>query len=207
MSYLVGIMRSLRNTRFEIKVSWRPRSVAKMVRRPMASISPLHVLIATALAVAIVVLPMGHMLLFIPWIIVVAVAARREKRCGRGASTFGTYVVVTLFVVVAAIFAPVKTTERLLDRPMVLPRTEFTISEMDRETNFDNAEWLPRYIYIATTSENADQQIRFRATEITLREFIDTIESQSGLRHRFMHCGNGSSILFGGDCSFGLRLR
>ncbi|MFM7515937.1 MAG: hypothetical protein ACKO3V_03255, partial [Pirellula sp.] len=183
------------------------RSVAKIARSPMANISPLHVLIATALAVTIVVLPMGHMLMFFPWIIVVAVASRRETKRGRGALTFGTYVVVTLFVVVAAILAPVKTTERVLDRPMVLPRTELTIAEMDRETNFENAEWLPRYIYVATTSENADQQIRFRATDITLREFVDTIESQSGLRHRFMHCGNGSSILFGGDCCFGLRLR
>lgn len=173
----------------------------------MANISPQHVLIATALAVTIVVLPMGHMLMFFPWIIVVAVASRRETKRGRGALTFGTYLVVTFFVVVAAILAPVKTTESVLDRPMVLPRTELTIAEMDRETNFENAEWLPRYIYVATTSDNADQQIRFRATDITLREFVDTIESQSGLRHRFMHCGNGSSILFGGDCCFGLRLR
>lgn len=173
----------------------------------MASISPLHVLIAIALAVTIVALPMGYIMMALPWIIVVAVASKRETERGRGAFTFATYVVVTLAVVVAAVLAPVKTTERLLERPMVLPKTELAIAEMDRETNFENAQWLPRYIYVAATSENADQQIRFRATDITLREFIDTIESQSALRHRFMHCGNGSSILFGGDCCFGLRLR
>jgi hypothetical protein len=78
---------------------------------------------------------------------------------------------------------------------------------MDREIDFERTQWLPRYIYIATTSQNVDKQIRFRTTDITLREFVDTIESQSDLRHRFMHCGNGSSILFGGDCCFGLRLR
>ena len=183
------------------------RSVARTARSPMASISPLHVLIATALAVTIVVLPMGHILMLIPWGVVVGVASKRETKRGRGALTFGTYVVVTLSVVGAAILAPVKTTEQVLDRPMALPGTELTIAEMDRETNFENAEWLPRYIYVATTPENAGQQIHFRTTDITLREFVDTIEAQSDLRHRFMHCGNGSSILFGGDCSFGLRLR
>jgi hypothetical protein len=114
---------------------------------------------------------------------------------------------VTSVVTIAAVLAPVKTTERVLEHPLVLPKTELTLAEMDREADFKSTQWLPRYIYVATTSENADAQIRFRSTEITLREFIDTIESQSKLRHRFMHCGNGSSILFGGDCCFGLRLR
>jgi hypothetical protein len=173
----------------------------------MASISPLHVLIAIALAVTIVALPMGHIMMVIPWIIVVAIASQRESKRGHGGITFATYVFVTSFVIIAAVLAPVKTTERVLENPLVLPKTELTLSEMDRETDFERTQWLPRYIYVATTSENADRQIQFRTTDITLREFIDTIESQSELRHRFMHCGNGSSILFGGDCCFGLRLR
>ena len=173
----------------------------------MASISPLHVLLATALAVTIVVLPMGPFLMAIPWMIVVAFATKREKKRGLGASTFATYVVVASSIVVAAILAPVKTTQRVLQRPMVLPKTELTIAEMDRETNFENTDWLPRFIHVATTSVDANKLIRFRATDITLREFVDTIESQSNLRHRFMHCGNGSSVLFGGDCCFGLSLR
>jgi hypothetical protein len=173
----------------------------------MPSISPIHVLISLALSVAIVVLPMGHILMPIPWIIVVAVAWRRESKHGREKVTLATYIVTAVLIVVAAIFAPVKTTERVFDRQMVLPKTDLTIAEMDRETNFENTEWLPRDIYVTTTPQNADRQIRFRTTDITLREFVDTIESQSELRHRFMHCGNGSSILFGGDCCFGLRLR
>jgi len=173
----------------------------------MASISPLHLLIAIALSVIIVVLPMGHVLMPIPWIIVVAVAWNRETKRERGKATLATYVAVTASIVVAAILAPVKTTEQVLDRPMVLPSTELTIAEMDRETNFENTEWLPRHINVATTPENASKRIRFRSTDLTLREFVDTIEAQSNLRHRFMHCGNGSSILFGGDCCFGLRLR
>jgi len=173
----------------------------------MPSVSQLHVLTAIALAVAIVAIPMGHILMAIPWIVVVAVASKRETKRGRGAFTFATYAIVTLFVVVAAVLAPVKTTERVLERQLVLPKTDLTFAEMDRENNFENTQWLPRFIYVATTSENADKQIRFRETDITLREFVDTIESQSELRYRFIHCGNGSSILFGGDCCFGLRLR
>jgi hypothetical protein len=173
----------------------------------MASISPLHILIAIALAVTIVVMPMGHIMMAFPWIIVVAIASKRESKRGDGAITFATYVLVTSFVIFVAVLAPVKTTERALENPLVLPKTELTLSEMDREIDFERTQWLPRYIYIATTSQNVDKQIRFRTTDITLREFVDTIESQSDLRHRFMHCGNGSSILFGGDCCFGLRLR
>ena len=173
----------------------------------MASISPRHLLIAVALAVMIVALPMGHIVMAIPWIIVVAVSYKRESKRSRGLITFAIYVAVTFFVIITAVLAPVKTTERVLKILLVLPKTELTLAEMDREADFESTRWLPRYIYVTTTSENADQQIRFRSTKITLREFIDTIESQSKLRHRFMHCGNGSSLLFGGDCCFGLSFR
>lgn len=106
-----------------------------------------------------------------------------------------------------AILATVKTTERLLESPVVLPKAELTLAEMDQETNFECAQWLPRYIYVATTSENSNRRIQFRTTDIALREFIDTIESPLDLRHRFRYWSNGSSILFGGDCCIGLRLR
>ena len=68
-----------------------------------------------------------------------------------------------------------KTTERVLERPLVLPKTELSFAEMDWEHDFEYTRWLPRCIYVATTSENADNQIRFRATDITLHEFVDTI--------------------------------
>lgn len=173
----------------------------------MTKVVLLHGAIAIALAAAMVVLPMGHILMAIPWIIVVAAAYIREPNSARGAFTLATYVAVTLSVIVAAVLAPVKTAERVLERTLVLPQTELTVAEMDREQGFESAQWLPRYVVVAANSGNANQRIRFRTTKITLREFIATIESQSELRHRFVHCGNSSSILFGGDCSFGLRLR
>jgi energy-coupling factor transporter transmembrane protein EcfT len=110
----------------------------------MEKISKLHATVATILAVIIVILPMGPILMSIPWIIVVAVATIRETKKGRGALTFGTYVAVTLFIVVVAILAPVKKTERVLNSPLVLPKIELTFVEM----SFENREWLPRYIYV-----------------------------------------------------------
>lgn len=163
----------------------------------------LHLVVATALVGTIVALPMGQVLGFIPWIVVVAIACRSESGIRR-AMAFTTYVVVTVLIVVAAILAPVKTVDRVLDRPLSLPKTVVTLSEMDLHTNYVTAQWIPRYIHVETTSKNAGTAITFRSTEITLREFIQTIEKQSALRHRFAHCGNGSSILYGGDCSFGV---
>ncbi|MBL8869797.1 MAG: hypothetical protein JNK90_08375 [Planctomycetaceae bacterium] len=149
----------------------------------------------------------GHVLTIIPWTIVVAIACHRESKRGRGAIACATYVFVTVFIIIAAYLAPVKTTDRMLNNPLVLPNTELTLVEMDRKSNFECTQWLPRNIYIVSTSENAGRWIQFRTNEITIREFVDAIESLSDLRHRFVHCGNGSSILFGGDCCFGLRLR
>lgn len=171
------------------------------------NISPRHILIAIALAASIVVLPMGQFLMPIPWIVIVGVACKLEARRGRGTATLVTYVAVTAVVVVAAILAPVKTTERVLDTRLILPKSDLTLAEMDRGQNFENTEWLPQYISVASTPDNADQEVRFGETNVSLREFVDTIERQSELRHRFRHCGNGSSILFGGDCCFGLGLR
>lgn len=173
----------------------------------MASVSLPHILIATALAAIIVALPMGHLLMIVPWIIVVSVACRHEAKRNRGTSTLVTYVAVTAVVVLAAILAPVKTADRVLESPLVLPKTELTLGEMDRDKNYDTLDWLPHSVSIASTPGKAAQAIRFRETDITLREFVETIEEQSNLRHRFRHCGNGSSILYGGDCAFGLHLR
>ena len=42
---------------------------------------------------------------------------------------------------------------------------------------------------------------------MTLREFVAAIEGQTRLGHSFGSCGNaGSSILWGGNCCFGLSL-
>jgi hypothetical protein len=170
-------------------------------------ISPRHILMATVASALIVALPMGVTLL-IPYLLIIAVIWRFESKRGRAASTLLTYFVITAVVFVGAVLAPIKTTQRILDRRLHLPRTEITIAELDDEAQFQGRrDWLPRYVRVASTPDNAAQWIHFRARNITLREFVDTVERQSNLRHRFAHCGNGSSVLFGGDACFGLYLQ
>ncbi|WP_254511038.1 hypothetical protein [Anatilimnocola floriformis] len=170
----------------------------------MASISPTHIVIATSLAIAAVVLPLGPVLLALPWLAVICWAYWRESKRQRLASTLLTYLTITTVVFVAAIVAPVKTVDRVLDTKVVLPKTEISLAEMNDDDS-DNR-WLSRYIRVGATQENAAQVIHFREREITLREFIETVETQSNLKHSVAHCGNGYSILYGGDCCFGLRM-
>lgn len=138
----------------------------------MRCISPLHMLFAMAMSVIIVVLPMGHVITIIPWTIVVTIACHRESKRGRGPIACATYVFVTSFIIIAAYLAPVKTTDRMLNNPLVLPSTELTLAEMDREANFECTQWLPRNIYIVSTSENAGRRIQLRTNEVTIREFF-----------------------------------
>jgi len=48
------------------------------------------------------------------------------------------------------------------------------------------------------------QTVKFPNSPITVRHVIATIKAQTNLRYMFVHCGNGSTILLGGDCSMGL---
>ena len=169
----------------------------------MAKISPRHVVIALSFAIAAIILPMG--IAFLPWVFVVGIAVWLELKRQRAAATFWTYVVIMAVVVVATVAAPVKTVDQVLERKVVLPKTDIAPGEMTWDD--PTSGWLPRYIHVTVTPETPPPPIHFRTTEITLREFVDTIEAQSKRRHRFMHCGNGSSILYGGDCSFGLHIR
>jgi hypothetical protein len=36
---------------------------------------------------------------------------------------------------------------------------------------------------------------------------MSAIEAQTPLRNRFHHCGNGATVLWGGDCYFGVGFR
>jgi hypothetical protein len=165
-----------------------------------------HLVAAAVLAGVIVAMPMGQVLGFVPWVVVVALVCGSEKGVRRTAA-LATYVAVTVLVVVAAILAPVKAVDEVLDRTVYLPKAALTLREMDWEANPQVGQWVTCPKYVQTTKNNADTKITFRATEITLREFIQTIEDQSPLRHNFRHCGTCSSILFGGDCCFGVTIK
>jgi hypothetical protein len=172
-----------------------------------AFLLPGHLLTALICSALIVAMPMGFVF-FLPYLIFIAVVGIRAAKRGRAAATLLSYAIITPLVVVGAALAPVKTTEKILENRLQLPRSEITLAELDDEARFEQLhDWLPGYVHITSPPDASAQRVRFRSKEITLREFVATIEGQSTLRHRFSHCGNGSSILFGGDACFGLYLR
>lgn len=183
-------------------------STAPSHRRLNIAIWLLHFGTALVLAVLIVAMPMGHILFSLPWLAIVGNATIHEWRRGFGAATLAVYLLTTAAVVAAAVAAPIKTTERVLDQTFELPATTLTLGQVDTEQNWEQTHtWLPRHVSIDPPPEAADTPIHFDKQQLTLREFVAAIEQQSNLSDRFSHCGNGSSILYGGDCSFGLHLR
>ena len=137
-------------------------------------------------------------------------ATRVRVRSGR--ARFGTenlLVSILLFgglVGSAWAYRPTKIEGQLLRREMKLPATQMTLAELSYAAAYD------RQVFPITISfcfADADKQtlITWPSLDVTLGEFLDAIESQSVLRRRFMHCGNGYTILQGGDCTFGLYVR
>ena len=116
-------------------------------------------------------------------------------------------VAIMVAVVTAAHLAPGKTTDRFLDRTITLPKSRMTLAELAGDPDEPPPEWRPYSVRISAQNDEKSQVIVFPDTNLTLRQFVGAIESQSTLRHRFGHCGNGWTIIGGGDCSFGLHLR
>lgn len=119
----------------------------------------------------------------------------------------GFQIATLLLVLVAAYWAPVKTTDRVLTLPVQLEHDTYTLVELKEQSGNPNSDVFPVSTSFTFSTEDASKKIAFSAQKLSLSEFIDTIESQSRLRHRFMHCGNGWTLLWGGDCSFGLTIR
>jgi hypothetical protein len=122
---------------------------------------------------------------------------RRSKQGKKAAMTAAIQITVMTLVVVAAWHAPVKLVDRMLDRQIELPRTEFALSELmakEEPELFD----LP-HMRLPTASHHEGEVVTFPSTKLTIREFISIVEHQSTLRHRYANCANGWSILWGND--------
>ncbi len=116
-------------------------------------------------------------------------------------------VAVVALIVTAAHLAPGKTADRFLDRTITIPRNRMTLAELEGDPDGFAPQWRPFSLSITVPQDESAKTIAFPATTLTLRDFVHAVESQSTLRHRFAHCGNGGTILWGGDCCFGLHLR
>ena len=142
----------------------------------------------------------------IAWAFVVRKWAARPS-CSDRRRRFNVVVVIQvagmIAVVAAAASAPVKVVDRQKSRRITLPKQVMTLAELADpiEHGWD------RFYYgsVNVPAGLADCAVWFPSRELTVGEFIAAIEAQTPLRHRFAHCGNGYTVLWGGDCSFGLH--
>jgi hypothetical protein len=109
---------------------------------------------------------------------------------------------MTLIVLVAAV-APGKVEDRQRARHITMPKQVMTLAELAEPVEHGWHRFY--YCSVNVPTGQADRLVWFPSRELTVGEFISAVEAQTPLRHRFHHCGNGYTILWGGDCSFGLR--
>lgn len=83
----------------------------------------------------------------------------------------------------------------------------FPLGELHERDVYYRRDSFPIKTSVTVPESGSSLILRFPSRRRTLRQFVAAVEKQSSLRHRFAHCVNGSTVLWGGDCSFGLRLR
>jgi len=147
---------------------------------------------------------------FALWLALLASFVRkqlRQRRSTIAVTSAMMQMAVIVAIVTAAHLASGKMTDRFLDRTILLPKSRMTLGELEGDPDGPRPEWRPFSVSISVPGEEKTKVIVFPETSLTVRQFVCAIESQSTLRHLFAHCGNGWTILWGGDCSFGLHLR
>ena len=131
----------------------------------------------------------------------------RRFQLGMPAISFVIVNIACFATLTLAYFAPVKTTDDYLTRTAALPKTSISLAELAGVEEPPHMLLKLRGVSVSVPEDETNVVIDFPSTELTMGQFVAAVESQSTLRHRFGHCGNGSTILWGGDCSFGLHLR
>jgi hypothetical protein len=146
-------------------------------------------------------------LIWLMGVVVAAVVELHRPRLGSVETIVLIHVVVGVAVIAIAIAAPVKTKDRLLARHVTLPKAEMSLGELKALAD-DEVRPLHFPVRVRISSEPVDsgRVVRWGGREMTLGEFLAAIEGQTRLRHQFGGCGNGSTILFGGNCCFGVFL-
>ncbi|WP_165251138.1 hypothetical protein [Paludisphaera soli] len=149
--------------------------------------------LGAAVAALTVVTPIE--ILIVPLVVWVLLA----RRWGRaGVAGWGPPWGVSILIVLAAAYAPVKSTDRLMDRRMTVPKIAMTLAELSDP--FEHGLDRPSLGYRLAPPEGQDGRVvRFGSLNLTVREFVEAIETQTPLRHRIFGCGNGWTILWGLD--------
>jgi hypothetical protein len=159
-------------------------------------------------SLAVATVPPLDLIALIAWAFVVRAWAARESDSDRERRWNVVWVIQVAgmcAVVLVAAYAPIKVVDQQKSRRITLPKQVMTLDELA-----DPAEhgWNRFYYCSVSVPEGmADRAVQFPSRELRVGEFIAAVEAQTPLRHRFQHCGNGYTVLWGGDCSFGLHFR
>jgi len=162
-----------------------------------------------ALATSATMIPFSVIALVFWGVVTIEFLRYRWRKNGLGNAALGVAASSMTFGTIllgAAMYLPSKTVEKQLARAVKLKSTEMSLAELEHYLRYDRKH-VPIHVWLTFAEDDKDALVRFPSPQITLREFIECIESQTVLRHRFMHCGNGWTLLHGGDCCFGLGIR
>lgn len=179
-----------------------------MHRHPLSILVDILVALLTAAIAVSVILPFSVVAPAVCFAVVKSTTESRRRDGQTRLAACGAIAAALVFVGVvaaAAAYRPAKVVERQLSRPVTLPETRMTLAQLAYHHRFYRRD-IPAVMEIAFADEGRDIVVEWPARQITLRQFLKALESQTELRHKFSHCGNGYTILGGGDCSFGLMI-
>ena len=143
---------------------------------------------------------------------VIAVLMKSRSRLCAGHARFAVVGLVASTVIfggivaAAALYRPAKVIEQQLQRTVNLPSTRLTLAELSYEAAYGRRSF-PIQVSFCFADADKDIVVEWPHNDLTIGDFLAAIESQTVLRGRFVHCGNGYTVLGGGDCSFGLYVR
>lgn len=166
------------------------RNTWQVVSNVFCALFAAAVIAATPIELAIITVP-----LLLAWIIRTAL---------QSPATAQFQVALVGAVIAGAYFAPLKYVNHVLGRPITLAKKTLTLAELKAQTGWAGGRRdLPTSIHWRVDKKLQSTVVTFPTEELTLREFVQTVEAQTHLRHRFAGgCANGSTILFGVPPSF-----
>lgn len=146
-----------------------------------------------------------NLFLFATWSAVLWIRVKRQRQSGgKNVMSVGlTHALVMAMMISAAVLAPVKRIDAVLQKPVQLGATRMTVAELSEYCEWNRSS-LPLPILIPSGGAAASRELRFSSTEVSLQQFIREVEQQTGARHEFGGCGNAYSILYGSAYNFGL---
>lgn len=163
----------------------------------------------TGIVAAVTILPFALLAIAVMLAATVVIARSRRRQQGPGLAAGGVIITLLVFSAIpsaAAYYRPAKTVNQLLQNEVTLPSQSMTLAELAYLSQSDRQAW-PIGVSFHFADDDQDLAVQWRQERMTLDEFVTAIESQTDLRAKFMHCGNGYTILHGGDCCFGLMVR